>query len=335
MDANALDHALAESLSLIESGQATVADCLERYPHLSKLGPLLNLALDVRQLPHPEPDPDWFAASRQRLEDALRPKPEPMLSVAGPAAAVVLAWRWSWESSAASTPQLFALRVAAVFSMLLLLGGNAVTAAEASLPGSPLYSFKLAAEEARVAATFDPVNRAALHLQIAEQRLTELAQANAAGAAASTAALALAAQAELQAALADAERAVPGRRTPFASRVQSLTKRAVSFSGTATTAAPDALTVQGVTVQLTPETVITGNLAAGSRVSVRGSLGADGHYQAVAVTVTESSQPGGYRSAAPSYHGLPFDRPDSDAAYSTVSYGYADPNPAVMVPGVG
>ena len=65
----------------------------------------------------------------------------------------------------------------ALLALVLVVGltFGASQAAADSLPGEPLYGFKLAAEEARLALTTDPEDQAALNLALAEERLDEIA----------------------------------------------------------------------------------------------------------------------------------------------------------------
>lgn len=71
------------------------------------------------------------------------------------------------------------LRLAAAFvaaAMLLVFGaGSAVAASSDAVPGDPLYGFKRAVERISLAMHRDPVGRAALHLQFADERLDEVA----------------------------------------------------------------------------------------------------------------------------------------------------------------
>jgi hypothetical protein len=67
-----LDQALEECLSLLEQGQATMEECLDRYPHhADELHVLLSIALETRRVSLPSPSPEASAAWRQRIVDAL------------------------------------------------------------------------------------------------------------------------------------------------------------------------------------------------------------------------------------------------------------------------
>ena len=61
------------------------------------------------------------------------------------------------------------------FAALVLIAG-ATSAAAGSVPGDPAFGLKRAIEEVRVALTFDDVERVRVLADIADQRLSELAQ---------------------------------------------------------------------------------------------------------------------------------------------------------------
>jgi hypothetical protein len=68
----ALDDALAECLSLLERGEATLEGCLARYPELAdELRPLLLVALRLREGPVASPSPAVVAQGRRRLMEKL------------------------------------------------------------------------------------------------------------------------------------------------------------------------------------------------------------------------------------------------------------------------
>jgi len=70
-----LSDALDESLILLEAGQVTLRECAARYPeHAADLLPLLKIALEVRRVPAPTPDPAAFAAGKRRMLEALAEK---------------------------------------------------------------------------------------------------------------------------------------------------------------------------------------------------------------------------------------------------------------------
>ncbi len=77
-----------------------------------------------------------------------------------------------------------AVALAAILFILVLFFGGVGTVAAAtreSLPGETLYPVKIAVESLQLAATPDPVNKAELHLALAETRVKEIESLNAKG----------------------------------------------------------------------------------------------------------------------------------------------------------
>ncbi|MBN1977882.1 MAG: FecR domain-containing protein [Anaerolineae bacterium] len=71
----ALNDALAESLTCLETGQATIEECLSRHPaHAADLRPLLEIALAASQAPKPVASVAAFATGKQRMLAALAEK---------------------------------------------------------------------------------------------------------------------------------------------------------------------------------------------------------------------------------------------------------------------
>ena len=64
--------------------------------------------------------------------------------------------------------------IAMVFVLLLAAGTGAVSASASSLPGTPLYAIKLAAEDLRLAFTVNSASRAGLYIRFANERTTEM-----------------------------------------------------------------------------------------------------------------------------------------------------------------
>jgi len=68
----ALDETLAECLTLLERGEASLEDCLARYPEVAgELRPLLLIAMQLRQVPQASASPAVFTAGRQKLLEKL------------------------------------------------------------------------------------------------------------------------------------------------------------------------------------------------------------------------------------------------------------------------
>ena len=68
------------------------------------------------------------------------------------------------------------VRFAALFVLGLALIAGTVAASASSLPASPLYPVKLVVEDARLALSSDPSHTAALHLELAQERVWEMTQ---------------------------------------------------------------------------------------------------------------------------------------------------------------
>ena len=59
---------LSESLSLLEEGQASLEECLARYPeHVAELRPLLEIALELRGAPKQTSSDAAFSAGFERM----------------------------------------------------------------------------------------------------------------------------------------------------------------------------------------------------------------------------------------------------------------------------
>ena len=70
-----LSAALDEALILLETGQATLEECLDGYPEQAvDLRPLLEIALELSGVPSPTSSPAALTAGRQRMLDALDEK---------------------------------------------------------------------------------------------------------------------------------------------------------------------------------------------------------------------------------------------------------------------
>jgi hypothetical protein len=70
-----LNEALDNSLASLETGQATIEECLSRYPeHAAELRPLLEITSQVSQIPTPVMDGVAFFAGKQKMLKALAEK---------------------------------------------------------------------------------------------------------------------------------------------------------------------------------------------------------------------------------------------------------------------
>jgi len=154
-----LSQALEECLQAIDQ-KRNLPEVLRRYPaDRDELVALLRLSVDLGGLGAPAADPAFRLQARNRMLAAADHQRQarrwnPLRSLPRPAMRVALAG---------------ALGVA------VLVGGltAAAAASDSSLPGDPLYSVKLGAEQARLNITFNAADRARLQLRFADVRLQE------------------------------------------------------------------------------------------------------------------------------------------------------------------
>ncbi|MDY6875122.1 MAG: FecR domain-containing protein, partial [Chloroflexota bacterium] len=70
-----MDSILDQSLTLLQSGQATLDECLARYSdQAAELRPLLEMAIEIRYLPLPLSSPSAFETGKRRMLQALARK---------------------------------------------------------------------------------------------------------------------------------------------------------------------------------------------------------------------------------------------------------------------
>jgi hypothetical protein len=155
--------ALDRSLERIQSGGATLEDCLGDQVEMAEvLSPLLETAIRAKTALAPQSPSEAFVAhSKARLTRKLRDRP----------AAQPRHLRVSWPIRLSrAVPVLASLAVV----LFLLAGTTGVALASAdALPGDPLYAVKRGIEDARLALTGAPAAQAALLEEYAGRRLTE------------------------------------------------------------------------------------------------------------------------------------------------------------------
>jgi uncharacterized membrane protein YgcG len=167
-----LDHCVQQ----IEQGMATTEDCLARYPaHRTELAELLPLALNLRRAPRIELPTDVVRAGRGLLLESLPPRPLP------PRRSLLSGFRPGTHSyrKARRFTMAWALVIAAVVS--LAAGGGVAYAADAAVPGDPLYGVDLAMEQVRLNLTNDPEAIFDYQLNRADERIGEAKKLAAAG----------------------------------------------------------------------------------------------------------------------------------------------------------
>lgn len=149
------ENILDECLDRLASGE-TLEQCLQSYPEqAAQLEPLLQMAQAVIKASAILPRAEFKARARYEFRSALQAEAtkrrQPLFS---------LRRRWS-----------VALMVV---SILLLAGGGTVVAASSSMPDSPLYPVKLAAEQVQLTLTPSDMGKARLCAVLADRRVAEI-----------------------------------------------------------------------------------------------------------------------------------------------------------------
>lgn len=256
---------MAECADRVLAGGSTVA-CLERYPeHASALEPLLSAVLDVHRLRQvPARSAAVKAASRAKFLAGAQTLLEPAESTGGPVAQRGKWWRGlpAWlggTPGARGLPQMMPSGLAAALVIIVLAGlllTGMVSASASALPGNLLYPVKTATERVQVLLTFDLEDRERLLDELAQRRIDEAK------------------------AVVDQER-----------RVASM-----ALQGTIEAIAGNTWLVSGLTVTITPDSVIVGTPVLGGRV--QGSVRAPGT-GALIVRYAEVEPPEQIQPAAP------------------------------------
>jgi hypothetical protein len=157
---------LDECLTQIQSGGASIADCLKAHPeHEGFLLSHLTIALQTHDLMGPpEPSEEFTARTKIRLMNQVRAmqskslpsdtkKPKRLLGIVRPA---------------------FAYASLLVAFVLMASGIGVASASASALPGDLLYGVKLGIEETRLAFSQNPVTDAELLIEFADTRLEEI-----------------------------------------------------------------------------------------------------------------------------------------------------------------
>jgi hypothetical protein len=153
------DQVLNTSLDRLQTG-ATAADCLASYPrHAARLAPLLQVAGLLETPSGPEMSAEGLRAGEARLLAHAARLRARRKGGALPLTGIVR--------------RLAAAGIAGVLLICGMLSAGTVSAAAASLPGSPLYPVKQATEAVVTGAAFTPQMKTAVHLAWADRRLRE------------------------------------------------------------------------------------------------------------------------------------------------------------------
>lgn len=152
---NEFDEILNECLERLAKGD-TIDQCLQRYPEQAdELKSLLQTALAVRKTSAIQPRAEFKARARYQFRSALQ---EASSRKSRPA----FGWFPRWAT------------VTAIVIGILLLGSGTVAASGYSMPDSPLYSLKIATENAQIALTRSDLGKAELNAKFADRRVTEI-----------------------------------------------------------------------------------------------------------------------------------------------------------------
>ena len=138
------DDILDECLERLLVGGETIEQCLQRYPEQAQeLEPLLQTALEAKKASAIQPRDEFKARARYQFGSALQ-------DTASRKGRPFFGWLPQWAT------------VATIVLVLLLAGGGTLVVASNSMPDSPLYSLKLAAEEAQLVLTPSEIGRVRL-----------------------------------------------------------------------------------------------------------------------------------------------------------------------------
>lgn len=186
---------LDECLEALTKGRWDVDECLQRHPaHAAALRPLLLAATMTAQACDVAPRPEFASAARerflvasgQRLQEAMDVEPSPTFFAAARMRFLMAAQRMklgqgeqpqrrTWQMPMFRAPaRVLAGGMAAV---AIFMGASAYTVASASaaLPGDWRYPIKLETERVRLALAFGDSAKRGVQLDIAEERVGEIA----------------------------------------------------------------------------------------------------------------------------------------------------------------
>lgn len=161
-DLHTLDKLIDDCLQAIESGQATLDECLARYPeHYVELERSLRVALALRSMKSVRPSAAFRGKAQARLQKRLADSQ-----------------RKPRQQAARRVP--LTLRLAAGLAILVIgvatITGT-VSAADAAGPGDLLYGVDRAVEELQLTLVFNQQVAAELRLAFANERLEEAIEA--------------------------------------------------------------------------------------------------------------------------------------------------------------
>jgi hypothetical protein len=162
--ARKIENIFNECIERIEQGES-IEHCLMSYPgEAAELEPLLRTALGVKMnASYYDPSRYVKSISHARLDGAQRYARYVNKKDEYPA------WQRVWVPALAS------------ITAVLFIGVGTVAASSNALPEETLYPVKMAAEKVRVAFTFSDIEKAKIHVELAEERSDEIAAMAATG----------------------------------------------------------------------------------------------------------------------------------------------------------
>jgi hypothetical protein len=162
------DDILQDCLDELASRQAaTIAECLQRHSDAGEdIERMLAVAQRFQAAPAVRPSAAFREVARARMINLVSNGARS----ANLAPATVSRTLW-WRRM---LPTGFLLRGSIAMLAVVLFGGGTAIAALGAPPDSPLYSAKLALEEARVMLAANDTDRVELHLAMAQRRVLEL-----------------------------------------------------------------------------------------------------------------------------------------------------------------
>jgi hypothetical protein len=136
--------------------------CLSDYPDQAKdLEPLLRTFAAAKSASEIKPRAEFKAEAKHQFQVALAELSEKQRQKAENGR-----WHWRWQSA-------WSIAVIAVL-IVIFAGGGTIAAAGNSMPDSPLYSIKIAAEKVELALTPSDIGKAELNARLADRRVTEI-----------------------------------------------------------------------------------------------------------------------------------------------------------------
>ncbi|MDD5037746.1 MAG: DUF5667 domain-containing protein [Dehalococcoidales bacterium] len=167
-----IENILTSCITEIKSGEATLAECLERYSSRRReLEPLLKMVLSIQKPPVLNLDSNYKQVARARLLQQIRGSKQKKARPFTDIFSFGLPQQFVWARVAVS--------VLTVVILLSTLAGGTAYAAQSSIPGDLLYPVKIGTEDARLLIAGDSIAKAELNLKFANTRLIEMSKLSA------------------------------------------------------------------------------------------------------------------------------------------------------------